>query len=217
MNQKWFEMNEVRKRRLEDSVWVPLRAIEKKTNNITYGREGFLEEFYGIGTLAVFQSKRDASKDLKWSEIGISHTQHGGVQNDKYIQSDIYADWEGNPLGIHLVIDQRGNRLEPNEWHLHQDFVVTLDLRREGDQWVCIHEGYEIVARLSRDSEGKPTRMEVKSSFLKDYLCASKTALLASSYRSRLEVFGLPQAITWKENPFMNLQKTSAGWDGYQK
>ena len=38
MEQKWFEMLEIRKRRFESAVWIPLRATEKNET----GRRGYL-------------------------------------------------------------------------------------------------------------------------------------------------------------------------------
>ncbi len=53
MNQDWFEMKDVRRRRLATSVWIPLRAVQTLEKHGSYGYEGFKEEFFGAGTLAV--------------------------------------------------------------------------------------------------------------------------------------------------------------------
>ena len=63
---------------------------------------------------------------LDWMEVGISQNQSGAVEKGIYVPADEYRGFDGTPIGIHLVLDQRGNRIENPEWHLHQDFVTTL-------------------------------------------------------------------------------------------
>src|SRR5439155_1361452 len=84
------------------------------------------------------------------------------------------SDYDGFP-GMYLVLDQRGNAEEHREWHLHQDLTLTLRLKREGDIWVSIDEGYIEVAKLERNDDGSPRLLSVRASHLKDYLCARRT------------------------------------------
>jgi hypothetical protein len=194
-------MAELKRRMMDNSVWITLRANKADTNGLSYGQAGFIEEVYGLGTLAIPLSKAETAKELKWAEIGLSHSQSGYLQNGKYIPSDTFADSSGNEIGLHLVIEQAGNAHEPYEWHLHQDLVVSLNLRREGDNWLCISEGYEIAARLTKGEAGKPQFIQVKAPYLKDYLCAREMVLVASSYFNRQEIFRERPKLTWKENP----------------
>lgn len=50
--QNWFEMSDIRKRWLAAAVWVPLRAANYFEKTGSYGTVGFIEEFYGVGSLA---------------------------------------------------------------------------------------------------------------------------------------------------------------------
>ena len=85
----------------------------------------------------------------------------------------------------------------PPEWLLNQDIVVTLDLIREGDSWLCRERGYEEAALLTRKEDGTPMRLAIKSAYLKDYLCARCMALRVSSYRSRAETVANRDHIDW--------------------
>jgi hypothetical protein len=68
-----------------------------------------------------------------------------------YVPADVHKGWGTEPLdAVPLVLDQDGNSLDPPEWHLHQDFVVTLGLKREHDTWVSMADQYIEVACLSR-------------------------------------------------------------------
>jgi hypothetical protein len=99
---------------------------------------------------------------------------------------------------VPLILAQDGNSVDPPEWHLHQDFVVTLGLKRENDTWLSTAEEYIEVARISR-TDGRPVRIEVRAEYLKDYLCARGMVLLVSSYRSRDEIRNDASDISWTE------------------
>jgi hypothetical protein len=89
----------------------------------------------GPGVLEVVESKDDAMQ-LGSDSIGISHNHAGYVEDGRYIPADVYESHRADFVGVHLVLDQRGSGGETSEWHLHQDLVTTLGLKREGDLWV---------------------------------------------------------------------------------
>lgn len=214
VEQRWFEMPEIRRRKLEGAVWVPLRAISQTTKEGRYGYLGHLSEFYGVGTLAVAIEDKAKAEKLGWSDVGILHNHSGGVENGKYVPCDVRpGDYDGVP-GTHLVLDQRGNGEEHSEWHLHQDLAITLRLKREGDTWVSLDEGYIAVAKLERDADGLPRLLSVRASHLKDYLCARGMALYVTSYRQRMEIVADASHITWPTSPpYQELTQTDR-WEG---
>ena len=164
MDQKWFEMPDERRRKLTGAVWIPLRAMDTIEEIGQHGHLGYKSEFYGVGTLAVPVNKKPAAEKLGWMDVGISHNHSGCVEHKKYIPCDVYEDYGEKFSGLHLVLDQRGNSTEHHEWHLHQDFVITLGLRREKDTWVRIDEGYIEIAKLRRTEIGNPRILEVRAS-----------------------------------------------------
>jgi hypothetical protein len=150
---------------------------------------------------------------LGWSDIGISHQHNGFYQNGRYTPADIYENYKGELIGLHLVLDQRANRSELPEWHLHQDLVVTLGLKREGDTWVSPDEGYVEVAHLRKESGGKPVLLEVRADHLKDYLCARNMGLYITSYHSRIAIVDNISFITW-EGGSLTHEKEQESWEG---
>ena len=213
MNQEWFEMKDVRRRKLATSVWIPLRAIHSIEKISSYGKEGFKEEFFGAGTLAVSIDKKEKAEKLGWMEVGISHEHGSYVQDGKYHPADIYEDYDGDFLGIHLVLEQRSNTNENNEWHLHQDLVIALRLKREGDVWVSPDEGYIEVAKLHRREDGTAFLLEFRAEQLRDYLCARGLALYVTSYRNRDIITNDASHIAWPDNPQCESDKGDR-WEG---
>lgn len=63
MEQKWFEMTEIRKRRFDSAVWIPLRAWQKDEAG-KWGHLGHKSEVFGAASLAVPLRKRDAAANL---------------------------------------------------------------------------------------------------------------------------------------------------------
>jgi len=64
MNQSWFEMQDLRKRKLDNSVWVPLRSEKSIRNDVGFGKIGYQEEFIGHGCLMIPFDKRDVTDKL---------------------------------------------------------------------------------------------------------------------------------------------------------
>ncbi|MFA4957774.1 MAG: hypothetical protein WC556_12465 [Candidatus Methanoperedens sp.] len=213
MEQNWFEMRDIRRRKLASAVWIPLRAIDRIEDIGKFGHLGNQSEFFGVGTLAVPTESKDEMHKLSWSDIGIMHNHCGCVEGGKYIPSDVDEGYRAKYTGLHLVLDQRGNSAELPEWHLHQDFVITLGLKREGDSWIRPDEGYIEVARLSKSNKGAPRKLEVRASHLKDYLCARGMGLYVTSYIDRSEVVEDVKHISWPQNPHV---EADAGdrWEG---
>ena len=71
--------------------------------------------------------------------------------------------------------------VNPHIWHLNQDLILSLGLKREGNSWICPMYGYTQVARLKVTENNKPTLLEIKAEYLKDYLCAREYGALYDS------------------------------------
>ena len=84
-------------------------------------------------------------------------------------------------MGTGLVIEQSFDGEAPNERHLHQDFLISLGLQRQGDSWLRPVEGFQEVVRLLRDEVGNPVLLEARSEHLRYYLKAHGMYLLIST------------------------------------
>ncbi len=201
MNQDWFEMQQVRQRKFDTTVWIPLRA-SRSTSSGESGRLGYKDEFFGAASIAVPVNQKTQAETLDWSTVGLSLSHCGYVEGDRYKPADVFEGYRQDLNAVALALEQDGNSDELAEWHLHQDLAITLKLKREGDKWLAMNEAYIEVARLIRDEEGGPKLLEIRAEFLKDYLCARGMALFISSYRSRIEIVADAAHINWTEDPF---------------
>jgi hypothetical protein len=213
LTQDWFEMADIRRRRLNTSVWIPLRAVQELEKSGSYGYLGYRKEFFGIGTVAIPVDEKTTVSKFGWTDIGISHNHSGFCDNGRYVTADVFEDYHGKYLGTHLVLDQHFNSAESSEWHLNQDFVTALGLKREKDIWVRPNEGYIDVARLHRGMNSKPVLLEVRAEHLKDYLCARNMCLYATFYHSRDVVTGDTSFIVWENRSSRDETETDR-WEG---
>jgi len=206
-------MQDVRKRRLDNAVWVPLRAVLTIESSGRVGFAGHREEFFGAGSIAVPLAERAKAEKLGWAEVGIGPENRAYVEGETYFPADVYRADHVALTAVPLVLDQRGKSLETHQWHLHQDFVIALSLKREGDVWVSMDEAYVEVGRLQRGDDGRPTLLEVRAEHLKDYLCARNMALYVNSYRSRVEIVEDADRVRWAENPLETIDGLDR-WEG---
>ncbi len=210
--QSWFEMPEIRKRFFDKSVWIPLKERSVLLREGSFGYLGYIEEYLGVSSIAVPLSQRPEAEKLGWTDIGTRSPNRGYVENGEYIAAQTYQNNDRTLNAEHLVLERGGNRIEASEWDLNQDLTCTLELKREVDTWFAISYGYEEVAKLERDRDGKAVSLSMKASYLKDYLCARKMVLYITSYRSRRQVVEDRSHIRW-DSPKVEETKSDR-WEG---
>lgn len=211
-HQSWFEMPEIRKRFFDKSVWIPLKERSVLLREGRFGSLDYIEEYLGVSSVAVPLYQRSEAEKLGWTDIGTRSSNRGYVQNGEYIAAQTYQNNDKTLRAEYLVLERSGNRIEDSEWILNQDLTCSLELKREGDKWLAISNGYEEVAKLERDKDGKVVSLSMKASSLKDYLCARKMALYITSYRSRRQVVEECSHIKW-DSPKVE-QTKSDKWEG---
>jgi hypothetical protein len=60
VNKAWFELTKFRQHSYDTgTVWIPLRASEYVLKIGEQGENGYIDEFFGVGTLAVPVEDRD--------------------------------------------------------------------------------------------------------------------------------------------------------------
>jgi len=201
-SQEWFEMPEVRRRRLSDSVWVPLFGSLHLSEAGGYGQAGYLSEFVRYDTLAVPGELEELVDELTWNDLAYRGFGHSGYVDDgEYIPTDIYKGHPEGLIGVRLALELHFNAADGSEWQPNQDMVFSLGLKREGNVWVRPSEGYLEVIRLHQSAEGGSSLLEIRSSQLRDYLCARDMSLYVATYRERMEFVSEAPEVAWPTNP----------------
>jgi hypothetical protein len=210
--QDWYKFKTLKRRSYDSQVWVPLRAHFTKERKGEFGQVGFREEYLSVGTIAVAVEQeavvRSAdSQDIRGRGGGRPYVDGDG----RYVRAEEVVGFHEGVDGIRLVLDQSIPGRDHQEWHLNQDFVLGMNLLREGDVWVRVEEGRTPVAQLHRNDDGSPQRLEVKVEFLKDYLSARKMVLAVGTFSSRSVVQRENPDLPW-ERPTAFEEDAAAGW-----
>lgn len=213
-NQEWFEMRDVRKRSLSTAVWIPLAASQVLMRHGKSREVCYQDEFFTCDSLAIPLTRQSEAVKLTWDDVD-THSHAPEAKKEHYTPVDSHEDYDGEAFGVRLAIRQSfDNQEDADEWHLHQDLVVALRLKRENDSWVCPQEAYQEVARLKRKDDGEPHLLEIKAEYLLDYLCARRMGLFVGSFHYREAILASKAGIIWPSNP--NEEKTaSQRWEGH--
>ena len=214
----WFEMKDVRSKKYDEAVWIPLLSEETEKKGELYKAESEQIELYAQSIL-VPNDVFDVVEKLKWNnlsdcDIAFAEVNENGVYKacdviNKYIsQKKINA--------IIPVLRQQFGSGEADVWHLHQDIVLALKLLRQGDSWVRPDENYVEVARLVRNN-GLPVKIEIKNEFLKDYLCARQMGLYVATVHIREKYFEKDPLLGWDVGLTQKELKNGEWWGTYSE
>jgi hypothetical protein len=200
--EEWFEMREIRRRRLANGVWIPLRLAQTIIPDYPVNTETgiiSIEEVYCAGSVAFPEAHRAKAEELGWMDLGLIHSPGPYAFKDSYKPCDIYQRNDKEDLGINLVFHQSVGGGRPPVWHLSQDLIMALGLIREGTTWVRPDEGYIDVVREVHSAKGEMKGFLIRSDFLRDYLAARRLALRVAVYRQRTAVLRDASHISWLE------------------
>lgn len=187
MDKDWILQQKETRRTFSKSTWIPLRqSLENAQGDVK--EIGYINEYFGCGSVAFPPQNREVAESLSWSEIGIGTTISPYAYKDGYYSAiDEYQFNDKDPIGIHLVLELPQPVVGGRQWILNPDLVAALRLIKEGEQWVRPEENFVVVAREVIDENGEHRLIEIKREFLIDYLAARNLSLRLSYYRQRIE------------------------------
>lgn len=187
MDKDWILQQKETRRTFSKSTWIPLRqSSENEQGNVK--DIGYINEFFGCGSVAFPPENLEIAEGLSWGEIGIGTTISPYAYEDGYYSTiDEYQYNDKDPIGIHLVLELPMPVVGGRQWILNPDLVAALRLIKEGEQWVRPEENFVVVAREVLDKSGEQHLIEIKREFLLDYLAARNLSLRLSYYRQRVE------------------------------
>lgn len=187
MNQEWILQNKETRRIFSKATWVPLRAScndeQGEVQDI-----GYVNEFFGCGSVAFPPEHREVAERLGWNDIGLIRSVKPYAYEDGYYSSiEQYQYNDKEPIGVQLVFEHPQPVVGGRLWILNPDLVVALRLIKDGNNWVRPEENFVVVAREVLDEKGDHRLIEIKREFLLDYLAARNLSLRLSYYRQRVE------------------------------
>ncbi|MXZ17693.1 MAG: hypothetical protein F4069_06250 [Rhodothermaceae bacterium] len=212
--QEWFEMSGFRNHPMSVNSWVTIKSIQTLPYEGSLLEEGHPQEIKNVGSVMFPITNHERVFNHGWDNEAYSCRFNGEIYNSKinypsielqektkdayYLPCGYY--YRDGLLGYGMVIEQHVNPQENPDWHLHQDFVVALNLIREGDKWVRPEEENIEVARLKRNRRGESEFLEVRKEHLLDYLSAREMNLYLYGFCSRRQLANDHSHINWELN-----------------
>lgn len=190
------EFDDILHKDISNAVWIPLWWIQTTKSETQYPEIGSGEEFvYAKAVMATEDNKDKLMSEDRSFFNPIQPNSSSRWEND-YLRADTYYV-NGEPTGEHPVLYQYFGQKAPPKVHVNQDLIFALDLVEEGDNWIRPDEGYDVVIRQTRNETGNVCKVEIKTKYLKDYLCAQGKGIVFVSYRSRTAVFQKRPPFPW--------------------
>lgn len=224
----WFEMKDVRAKKYDEVVWIPLLSEETEKKGELYKAGSEQVERY-TQSILVPNDAFNVVEKLKWSDlsdcnIAVANVNEMGKYKacdviNRYISQENTDEKKSEIIPINAIIPvltQQFGSGEADIWHLHQDIVLALKLLRCDDSWVLPDENYVEVARLIR-KDGNPVKLEIRNEFLKDYLCARQMGLYVATVDIREKYFGKDPCLGWKEGLTQKELDNGEWWGTYSE
>lgn len=213
IDNKWFEMSDLKQRSLLKSSWIPLCAYDYLREKGNYGYVGYEKEYFGATAIIFSVNDSEKALSLDWMDI-LRHSHRPYVENNIYLPSEIFQCHAKKLEGIYPILQQSVGGGESKRYHLLPDVFLGLGLILEGDKWVCPEEDYLEVARIKRGSDGDVSRFEIRTEHLRDFLCAKNSGLLVATYQCREIIVDSTPDFKWKND---RLEETGENfrWSGY--
>lgn len=210
----WFEMQDLKRRQYNNSVWIPLCKSQYLSRVERYGDNGHKQEFAACFAVMFDGYLEESALKLAWQNVTVNWDNRPWAEGREYFEAGRFRGWHGAEDGKYLVIQQSFDGLELPEWHLDQDLVMALGLLRENDAWLSPADDYVEVARLTRDESGAPIVIEIRSEYLKDYLKARNAGLLVANFDSRTATTADHSLVPWSQSD-VGEQQDDFRWMGY--
>lgn len=187
MDKDWILQKKETRRTFSKSTWIPLRAaVKNEQGNVK--NIGYINEFFGCGSVAFLPKNREVAEKLSWGDIGlITRIGPYAYKDGVYSTIDEYQYNDKEPIGVHFVLELPLPVVGGRQWILNPDLIAALRLIKEGSHWVRPEENFEVVARETLDEKGEQLLIEIKREYLLDYLAARNLTLRLSYYRQRVE------------------------------
>lgn len=178
-------MRDKAKPRFATATWVPLFA-DQTWELDEFPRVGNQEEYFGATAVLIDDDVENAEEAFEWSAFRSRHRPE--VDDENYFPAFELHSWPKDLHGTYLVMRNTFQTGDCEQLVFNSDLILALGLLKDGESWLYPTEDYAEVIRATQDSDGRTSLVEMRSEYLKDYLCARRQNLVIVTYRSRYRI-----------------------------
>ena len=186
----WFELKSERKPRMRKASWIPLyRDIETKRGE--WPATGYTEEC-ALTRTAIFPAEvAGLHEKVGWNDVYRSGGDRPEAAKLAYLPArrvwNHHLLHDDEPVDGELLVFEHHTAIGV-EVFISPDLICALRLERTETGWAYPNDGYSEVIQELRRSDGTIHTVEIRAEYLKDYLCARFSQLVAATYRHRRTV-----------------------------
>ena len=179
LDQNWLELTNIRSLKYDRQAWIPIYGFKYGAKNLKFPKIDHYEEFQEFRGAVIFDKyKPVAEKITSWDTWSNDEYYPFYSSDYPYLEAHQFGESDENPIGFRLVVSQFLSNDVPAQVHLYQDFVIAYHLIFKDGVWVSPRNDNEKVVRYFFNPNKEVERVELKASYLKDYL-----AVRGASYR----------------------------------
>lgn len=186
MNKNWFELKEIKEKDTLRQVWTPLWQSKTIVHNGRIRENGYCAETIVGRSIAFELEQKGEALSIDWGEVVRDFGNRPHFDEGIYSAADIADFWDTDFNGLNLCLEQQFD-CDKTNLYLHQDIILSLELKQIGDSWVRPIEDDVEVAKITRDVDGSVSELLIKTDYLRDYLCAREMGLALFTYHERTE------------------------------
>lgn len=213
--QAWFEMVDVKRTIYGDGEWTPLWVYEVSRSGDMFSAP-YEEEICRIRTLfspvtnkvELFERWLDLDSDAVYACVDKGHYRKPGFY---------YSNSSTEPaMGEYAVLSYDIGNSQQGGLLINQDLVVALKLISNNGNWIRPSNCNLVVIKTEKDSSGRVTSIQVRTEYLRDYLCARGMGLYIEEFRHRQEHSGDGRSIMWRTSPTVEEMSLASGYGKYE-
>lgn len=206
-DQKWIELNDIREVKYNAQAWIPIYGFKYGEKKLEFPDYGYCEEFQEFRSAVIFNKYKSSAEKISdwefWNKDDV--TPHYSKESG-YQETHKFCDENGESIGFRMVVSQYLARNVPYRVYLYQDFVIAYNLIPTKGSWIRPRNDYETVVKYIPGKNREVERIEIRASYLKDYLAARNASLRIYSYSHRRLVQSDKPDYDWEDKKVISNQ-----------
>ena len=212
---QWIECTDIERLSFDRATWIPILLEKDDVAHGEFGSPGYRKGYRDFDSIIVPLASKEKFEMIDWQSVSRHNSDTAWADDNGFYPPGSYS---GDPGVLYPVVQRSFDTNDPRQWDLLQELEVGLRLLRNGDRWIAPDEDDIEVARLERDSEGRPDAVFFRAEHLRDYLCAKKAALLLTGFVFRDAIEESFPALQWEtadgETRIQRRQFEHGWWEG---
>ena len=170
-DQNWLELADIRCQSYSEQEWIPIYGYKYGDTRSEFPEIGHFEEFQQFCGAVIFtKHKKIAEEITSWESWSNDNYYPHNSGKHPYQESHQFNNSDELPIGFRLAVSYSQFRSEKAQVHLYQDFTLGYELKFDGETWFRPNSGNEKVVKYIFDNNNEIQRVEVRASYLKEYL-----------------------------------------------